>query len=202
MVKEIRVYIEGDSVLRKGFNNFLKSEIDRARQRRLIFKLIAGGSKAETIKDFMTAARTHKDAINIVLIDSDKPDNGNLIAGVKRSASWNAEVGAEIQDAQIHFMIQIMESWFLADRDALKRYYGQGFHEGQLPGNPNVERISKSDVVNGLANATRGTRKKKYHKTRHAPDLLYGLDVDKVRSNAPSCKRLFASLRSLIIDKA
>lgn len=202
MVKEIRVYFEGDNALRKGFNNFLKSEIDLARQRDLRFNLISGGSTAETIKDFMTAARTHTDAINIVLIDSDKPDNGNLIAEVKQRASWDTEAGAEIQDEQIHFMVQVMESWFLADRNALKKYYGQGFREGQLPGNQNVERISKSDVVNGLAKATRNTAKKKYHKTRHAPDLLSSLDIDKVCSNAPSCNRLFHSLRSLIISNA
>jgi len=203
MVKEIRVYFEGDNALRKGFNNFLKSEIDLARQRDLRFNLIAGGSTAETIKDFMTAARAHKDAINIVLIDSDEPDNGNLIAEVKRRVSWDTEAGAKIQDEQIHFMVQVMESWFLADRNALKKYYGQGFREGRLPGNQNnVEQISKSDVDNGLKNATRDTRKKKYHKTRHAPDLLSNLDVDKVRSNAPSCNRLFASLRSLIISNA
>lgn len=199
MVKEIRVYFEGDNALRKGFNSFLKSEIDRSRQHRLGFRTIAGGSTEETIKDFMTAARAHKDAINIVLIDSDKPDNGNLIAKVKRRASWDTEAGAEIQDDQIHFMVQVMESWFLADRDALKKYYGQGFREGRLPGNQNnVEQISKSDVSNGLKNATRDTRKKKYHKTQHAPDLLSNLDADKVRSNAPSCDRLFHSLRSLI----
>lgn len=200
MVKEIRVYFEGDNALRKGFNSFLKSEIDRARQRqrRLGFRTIAGGSTEETIKDFMTAARTHKDAINIVLIDSDNPDNGNLIAEVKQRASWDTEAGAKIQDEQIHFMVQVMESWFLADRNALKKYYGQGFREKQLPGNPNVEQISKSDVDNGLKNATRDTRKKKYHKTQHAPDLLSSLDVDKVRCNAPSCDRLFHSLRSLI----
>ena len=112
MVKEIRVYFEGDNALRKGFHDFLKSEIDRAIQRRLRFNLIAGGSTAETIKDFMTAARAHKDAINIVLIDSDKPDNGNLIAEVKRRASWDTDVGAKIQDDQIHFMVQVMESVF------------------------------------------------------------------------------------------
>ena len=203
MVKEIRVYFEGDDALRKGFNNFLKSEIDLARQRGLGFNLIAGSSTAETIKDFMTAARAHKDAINIVLIDSDKPDNGNLIADLKQRESWDTEVGAEIQDEQIHFMVQVMESWFLADRDALKKYYGQGFREGRLPDNQNnVEQISKSDVNDGLKNATRHTAKKKYHKTQHAPDLLSNLDVDKVRCNAPSCNRLFHSLRSLIISNA
>ena len=202
MVKEIRVYFEGDDALRKGFNSFLKSEIDLARQRGLGFNLIAGGSTAETIKDFMTAARTHKDAINIVLIDSDKPDNGNLIADLKQRESWDTEVGAEIQDEQIHFMVQVMESWFLADRDALKKYYGQGFRDARLPGNQNVEQISKSDVYNGLKNATRDIHKNKYHKTQHAPDLLSSLDVDKVRCKAPSCNRLFHSLRSLIISNA
>jgi hypothetical protein len=30
-------------------------------------------------------------------------------------------------DEQCHLMAQVMESWFLADPDALERFYGQGF---------------------------------------------------------------------------
>ena len=44
-------------------------------------------------------------------------------------------------------MIEIMESWFLADRDALARHFGEGFKAAALPGNPaRVESIPKRDV--------------------------------------------------------
>ena len=53
-------------------------------------------------------------------------------------------------DEQCHLMVQVMDvEWFLADRDALESYYGQGFLEAVrfLKLNPNVEQVSKQDVI-------------------------------------------------------
>jgi hypothetical protein len=94
-------------------------------------------------------------------------------------------------------MVQVMETWFLADRQTLRDYYGQGFMENRLPGNTDVEQIPKDDVESRLAAATEPTKKGKYHKTRHAPDLLAMIDVSKLRSVSPACDRLFKSLEHL-----
>ena len=92
-------------------------------------------------------------------------------------------------------MVQVMEAWFLADRDALQRYYGREFLVNRLHGSAtDVESIPKNDVLLGLIRATERTRKGRYHKTQHAPDLLELVDVGKVRRNAPACERLFATL--------
>ena len=192
MVSEIRIYFEGSTKLREGFNKLIKPVIDQARQNRVRFNLIAGGSKEETIKDFKRASISHKDASIIMLIDSDRAYDSGLLMNVR------SQVGVNVQDEQIHFMVQVMESWFLADRDALKQYYGQNFQESRLPQNSDLERISKSDVIAGLEDATRDTSKGKYHKTKHAPQLLSKLNADNVCSAAPSCKRLFDSLQQLI----
>ena len=192
MVSEIRIYFEGNARLREGFNKLIRPTIEQTSHNRIRFKLIAGGSTEETIKDFTKATSSHKNASIIMLIDSDQAYDSGLLMNIRN------QIGANIQDEQIHFMVQVMESWFLADRDALKQYYGREFQESRLPQNSDVERIPKSDVIAGLENATRDTQKGKYHKTKHAPQLLSNLNADKVCSAAPSCKRLFDALQQLL----
>ena len=192
MVSEIRIYFEGSARLREGFNKLIRPTIERASHNSVRFNLIAGGSTEETIKDFKKAESSHTDAYIVMLIDSDQAYDSGLLMNVR------SQIGANVQDEQIHFMVQVMESWFLADRDTLKKYYGREFQERRLPQNSAVEQIPKSDVIAGLENATRGTSKGKYHKTRHAPQLLSNLDADKVCSAAPSCKRLFDALQQLL----
>ena len=198
MVSEIRIYYEGDKRLRPGLLSFLKSEIGTARQRNIRFQLITGGSTDITIERFIQGVEANPDAFNILLVDSDSPDNGNLIACIKTRSCWDREIGRDVTDDQIHFMVQVMESWFLADKDALERYYGSGFRSNRLRQGSNVEQVPKDDVIRGLENATRNTSKKKYHKTKHAPDLLSAIDASRVRSVAPNCDKLFTSLHRII----
>ena len=196
MVEEIRIYFEGDRRLRIGFHSFFGSIIGEARKRQIRFQLVAGG--ATPIRDFMNAVRAHPDSFNLLLVDSDAPDDGTLIRRVKAHADWDASVARVVNDEQIHFMVQVMESWFLADRDALLRFYGAGFREGRLPGNPAEEQIPKVDVLEGLRHATRATQKGTYHKTQHAPKLLGIVSPDRVRSSAPACERLFDTLERVV----
>ena len=197
MVSEIRIYFEGDRSLRLGLEAFLNPALERAREQNIRFTAIASGPIDETIKDFLDAVRDYPDALVILLVDSDRADNGRLIASIKSRSTWNARIGAGVQDNQIHFMVQVMESWFLADKDALANYYGRGFRLNRLPQNPNVEQVPGNDVIRGIASAASDTSKKTYHKTRHAPDLLRTIDPAKVRSAAPNCDNLFDALQRL-----
>ncbi len=95
-------------------------------------------------------------------------------------------------------MVQTMESWFVADIDALDRFYGHGFHRNRLPGNPGVEEIDRHTLASNLRDATRGTSKGEYHKIQHARSLLEMVDVNKVRRAAPHCRRLFEVLNRKI----
>ena len=97
-------------------------------------------------------------------------------------------------DEQCHLMVQVMESWFLADREALGAYYGQGFRAGSLPQNPLIEDVGKDDVLNGLEQATRDTSKGRYNKGRDSFDLLARLDPAKVTSASPYAKRFIDAL--------
>jgi hypothetical protein len=63
-----------------------------------------------------------------------------------------------------------------------------------LKPNPNVEEISKKDLIDGLNSATRETSKGKYHKTKHAPTLLELIEPELVRTAAPNWEKLFKAI--------
>lgn len=92
-------------------------------------------------------------------------------------------------------MVQVMESWLLADRATLKTFYGPGFHEESLPSNPRIERIAKADVLDGLARATRKTSKGPYDKGPTSFDILAEVDPSNVERSAPHAKRFLDTLR-------
>jgi hypothetical protein len=154
--------------------------------------------KARAVADFAVAMQAHPEDVNILLVDSEGPNSVSLLDDrVRKHPNWKATIDSKVSDDQIHFMVQVMESWFLADPGALGGNFGRGFAKGKLPGHPKIEEIDKNDVLAGLKAATRGTGKRRYHKTRHAPELLARVDVAKVRSAAPFCERLFKSLESV-----
>lgn len=94
-------------------------------------------------------------------------------------------------------MVQAMEAWFLADRDALAAYYGQGFRLSALPfDEKHIEAIPKDDLVPSLENCSRTTRTKgEYHKTRHGFALLAKIDPAKVETGSPHAKAFHKFLR-------
>lgn len=94
----------------------------------------------------------------------------------------------------VHLMVQTMETWIVADADALAGYYGQGFRRAVLPRRSDLEHEPKGSVAKALNNATRHTGKGTYHKIHHGADLLARLDSRTVRSRCPNCDRLFATL--------
>ena len=96
-------------------------------------------------------------------------------------------------------MVQCMESWFLADRDALEAFYGsQCFRKQRLPGRESdVERISKDDVLRRLHDASRDCRNGGYHKRTkvvHGNAIMAKLAPAKVRRGSRECERLFDAL--------
>ena len=95
-------------------------------------------------------------------------------------------------------MVQAMEAWFVADKSALGRFYGQGFNEAALPKNPDVEEISKDDLNGSLNKATKNTKAGEYHKTKHAFKILALLEPCAVHKAAPHCEALFQVLEEQV----
>ena len=90
-----------------------------------------------------------------------------------------------------------MESWFLADKDALAGYYGQRFLRNSLPNRPNVEDIPKTDVMAGLEHASQQCQKGKYHKTRHGFAILALINPALVECASLHAKSFHDFLRTL-----
>jgi hypothetical protein len=180
---------EGSDRLKEGFNAFFVYLKDRARARRCSIRPIAGGASA--VSDFAKALRVHRDAWNILLIDSEKPYSEALSLSLCRQNHWPEE-----HANSIFWMVEMMESWFYADKDALEDFYADGFRRSALKQNPNVEQISKNDLKGGLSTATRSTAKGDYfdNKVLHGSQLLASIDPELVRKAAPNCAKLFEAI--------
>lgn len=172
MVTELRIYFEGDKRLKPGFHRFLGEIVEASRSKRCRLQLVE--AEGTPIQDFRDALKTHPDACNVLLLDWEEKDEATI-----------RKRGLEGCDPEsIFWMVQIMESWFLADDDALKTLF-----KGSLTkGNPKVEEIPKEDVMERLNKAANG----EYHKVKHGTKLLELIDPAIVRKAAPNCERMFS----------
>ncbi len=183
-----------DIALREGFHNFFGELIERAREKSIKFRIIMCGSKFITFKDFLSAAKIYPDSFVSFLIDADDVVGEEETAKSflqKQNSSWHWQT---VNEEQCFLMVQVMESWFLADVDALANYYGQNFNRNTLAKIKKVEKIAKSDVQMSLTEATKNTQKGEYHKTKHGAKLLELINPKKVRAAAPHCEKMFAAL--------
>ncbi len=92
-------------------------------------------------------------------------------------------------------MVQVMESWLLADRQTLKAFFGQGFRESALPAADRpIEDVTKEDVYSALKQATQNC-KAEYGKGEHAFKLLAKIAPAKVMAASPWAQRFVDELK-------
>ena len=159
-------------------------------------KIIACGSREDAFRRFQTALRENKTSFCILLVDSEAPlevEKG-IWHHLNRYDNWDLPVRASEENAQL--MVQCMETWLLADGDALSAFYKQGFLPKHLPKRMNSESISKKEVFQVLDQATRfsGT-KGAYKKGSHAFKILSLINPEIVSRRAPHAARLLETLK-------
>jgi len=197
---ELRLYVEGggDSKLlrtacRQGFCEFLQ----RAGLKGHMPRVVACGSRRQAYDDFCTA-QTQKKSAAMLLVDSEDTVTVNSPWAhlLQRSGDqWPVPPGSADDDC--HLMVQCMESWFLADRDALSAFFGQGYNAGALPaaGNP-IEAISRHSIYQALAAATNKCKTKSpYEKGEHSFKLLQRIDPNEVAIGSPWAARFVSILK-------
>ncbi|MXZ20548.1 MAG: DUF4276 family protein [Caldilineaceae bacterium SB0665_bin_25] len=198
----VRLYVEGgssgglDSRCRKAFSEFFK----KAGLSGHMPKVIACGSRTEAFKRFRTAlTQADSEAIPLLLVDAE-----THVA--PQSASWqhlNSRDGwqrpSEALDEQAHLMVQIMESWFLADVPSLEKYFGNNFRSASLTNRESLEDVPKNDVLNQLKLASRDSQKGTYDKGSHSFAILAQIDPEKVIQRSRFAKRLIDTLKSYLI---
>lgn len=194
---KVRIYVEGggdSSALRtecrQGFSEFLQ----KAGLAGKMPKIVACGGRDEAYKKFCIALRKNKNDLVLLLVDSEavvKSNNEPWTHLLERD-NWQQPQYAE--DHQAHLMAQCMETWLIADADALENYFGQGFNRKNLPKHVDLEEVSKADIYQALAGATQGTKSKRYDKGSHAFKLLRKIDPNIVRFRCSYAERFIAFL--------
>lgn len=195
-----KVYVEGGgdrrdlkTRCRKGFSKFF----EKAGLEGRMPKVIACGGRKAAYDDFCTALQIAKaEEFIVLLVDSEDPVPDGMEPWVHLAAregdGWTKPSAADNDNA--HLMVQCMETWFLADKEALKSYFGQGFNEQALPKNPELERIPKRDILDGLKRASSRTTKGIYSKGDHSFVILSLIDPSKVQGASKHAKTLIEVL--------
>lgn len=203
----VKLYVEGGgdtaalkSTCREGFATFVTKAGLKNRPR-----IVACGSRRDAFESFCTAIANGEKAI--LLVDSEEvvnmqhqqgqPDAWQPWAHLKARAGDGWDKPNNATETDCHLMTQIMESWFLADRDALKTFFGQGFKENALPAANNaIEGIAKQNVYSSLTQSTSNCKTKTaYGKGEHSFKLLTKIDPKKIAQASPWAKRFLDMLR-------
>jgi hypothetical protein len=159
----IRLYVEGggDSKAlrarcRRGFSEFIRKAGLGGRMPRIV----ASGGRRAAYDRFRTACEHRANGgAPMLLIDAEGPVTSfDVWEHLSSCDGWQRPQGT--RDNQGHLMIECMESWFLADRNAVETYFGPGFRGGALPRIVNIENVPRADVLEGLDRAARATKKK------------------------------------------
>ena len=197
----VRIYVEGGgdraeqkNRLRKGFQEFFK----KAGLAGNLPEVIACGSRAKAYDRFSNTVDNKKYTALLVVDAEERVRAPKAWQHLKDRDDWDRPKAAT--DDQCHLMVQVMESWFLADLDALESYFDQGFKRSALPQNPKIEEVPKLDIETGLRQATRDTKKGRYHKGNHSFDLLGKIDPAKVRRKSPYAKRFLCVLKRMGLE--
>jgi hypothetical protein len=201
MVK-VKLYIEGgggdsqlqDTKFRSAWRVFFeKAGLRELRKMPAVFR---GGGRTQTYDAFFTAARVRKpDELPLLLVDSeDTPEEGHTVwQHLTACDGWKVPEGSSNDDAFL--MVCCMETWLVADREALKRFFPEWI-DGHLPKWPNLEKVEKQSVFNALKGAT-AKCKKPYTKGDVSFDALQIVDPATVENACPAAKRLLDRLRKL-----
>ena len=204
----VRLYVEGggdtaalQKACREGFTTFITKSGLKNRPR-----IVACGSRRDAYDSFCTAIAIGNDAM--LLVDSEALVSGAHQQG--EAANWlpwahlrqrqgdGWEKPERSEDNDCHFMVQIMENWFLADRDTLKDFFGNGFKENKLPAATRaVEEVTKDEVYRALEYATNNCKTKAtYGKGEHSFKLLAMINPSKVTRASPWARRFIDELKN------
>ncbi|MGI5817219.1 MAG: DUF4276 family protein [Armatimonadota bacterium] len=186
----VTIYVEGGGGERHGLQQVrlaFREFFTEFAESRSMPKVVASGGRGKAYEDFLAEIKRHPDAFVILLVDSECA----VIAGPREHLSrvdrWDMSA---ISDDRVHLMVQAVEAWLIADREALADYFGKGFNDNPLPDRP-PEEIPAGSLKNALNQAARKTAKGGYDEIAHCPEILGEVDAATVRRACRHCKHLF-----------
>ena len=193
-----RLYIEGGGNSASESAQFRKAWSEFFRKAGLSGKLpsiVRGGGRNRTFDQFKTAvANPKKNELPLLLVDSETAvaAEHSVWQHLGSKDNWDQPTGTD--DRQAFLMVQVMETYFVADRSSLKRFFGSDFNADRIPQWPNLETIPKETVFNALADATRECITP-YRKGKLSFELLAQVNPKIVANACPHAKDLLDTLK-------
>lgn len=122
------------------------------------------GGRGFAYKAFKIAMQTRKpNELPLLLVDSEGPIAQGHTAWqhlkTRPGDGWDRPNGAT--EDQAFLMVQVMETWFIADQDALRDFFGNCFNDNKTAW-PNLEAVPRQGIYDALDRATATCGKKHY----------------------------------------
>lgn len=161
--RKVTVYVEGGATdndllrteCRKGFQKFAEA----AGIQGVSFNSRGGRNQAHAA--FCTALANRKwDNIILLLVDSEDP----IKPGTGKWTHLESRKDNQLQrpenatDEHVFLMVQCMETWLVADVDAVKKQFGNGFTTAPFKEWKNLEEVPKPTIFDALKRATHGCK--------------------------------------------
>lgn len=206
----IKIFIEGSGKGKeqaKRFRAGFRKLFEKTSLKGKLPACIPGKGRVQTFEDFLYAFETRKpDEIIILWVDSEgipetfssDPDSGYAWQHLQKQDKWKRPADAKGYQAQL--MITCMETLFLADRAALKKFFGPKLSENRLLSDTDnrLEKRSSKDVQTSLYKATEPCGRSKCYQKGPVSFMLVGeLNPEALQSKLPAFKRLISSLEKL-----
>jgi hypothetical protein len=162
-------------------------------------KLVACGGRSQAFKDFLKAFQNVEsdDDIVLLLVDSEDPMTNieETWRHLKNRDNWDKPEGAT--DEQVLMMTTCMETWIVADREALNKHYGSDFQESALPSLVKLEDRNREEILSSLEKATKNCPNK-FQKGKRSFQVLAVLTRETLESYLPSFVRDMRILESVL----
>ena len=192
----VRIYVEGGggkegkARCREGFEKLVKKCGFKGRMPRIV----ACGPRGEAYRRFNRSLSDANEDI-FLLVDSEDPvkDISRTWEHLMWRDKWDKPGNAT--DDDVLFMTTCMETWLVADRDALRDHFGNTLQNSALPPLQSLESRDRKDVQARLIRATRQC-KAPYKKGPKSYEILGKLDPEEIEKYLPSFKRM----RSILDD--
>jgi hypothetical protein len=163
-------------------------------------KVVFCGGRSEALRDFSIAQQKAGSGTEILLlVDSEGP----LPPQAKPSQYLGSRDGwsppNNVSEENIHFMVQVMESWFLTQTEVFTAHFGGCLQRSRLPGVPPAgpEGVAKATMLKGVADAAADCPKG-YEKRRDGFELLGKLQREPLETKCPYAQRFLKRMDSLL----
>ena len=194
----VRIFIEGggiasDEVFTEGWRKFFVAAGLLGKMPRVV----RGEGREQTFDKFRTALQSQRrNEVVILLVDSEGPVAAGDSAWqhLSHQDNWSQPQGAD--DDSAYLMVQVMETWFLADREALRRFFGPSLNENHFSQWPDLEAVPKDTVLNAMEMSTANCQRP-YSKGRVSFQLLGEISPGLVAAACPHADQLLTYLRAL-----